>query len=71
MKFVVDAQLPRRMAAWLREQGHDALHTLDLPEGNRTTDAEIIALAVQDRRVVVTKGRTSSNLFSSISSRKS
>lgn len=55
MKFVVDAQLPRRMALWLREHGHDALHTLDLPDENRTTDAEIVALAVRDSRVVVTK----------------
>jgi predicted nuclease of predicted toxin-antitoxin system len=55
MKFVVDAQLPRRIALWLSEQGHDALHTLDLPDENRTTDAEIIALAARDGRVVVTK----------------
>lgn len=55
MKFVVDAQLPRRIALWLREQGHEALHTLDLPDENRTTDAEIIALAGRDGRVVVTR----------------
>jgi predicted nuclease of predicted toxin-antitoxin system len=55
MKFVVDAQLPRRMALWLREHGHDALHTLDLPDENRTSDAEIVALAIRDGRVVVTK----------------
>ena len=55
MKFIVDAQLPRRMASWLREHGHDALHTLDLPDENRTTDAEIVALALRDERVVVTK----------------
>lgn len=55
MKFLVDAQLPRRLCAWLRETGHDALHTLDLPEGNRTTDAEILELARHEGRVVVTK----------------
>ena len=31
MKFLVDAQLPRRFANWLNEAGQDALHTLDLP----------------------------------------
>jgi predicted nuclease of predicted toxin-antitoxin system len=31
MKFLVDAQLPRRFCGWLTEAGHDALHTLDLP----------------------------------------
>jgi predicted nuclease of predicted toxin-antitoxin system len=39
----------------LREAGHDALHTLDLPERNRTTDQSIIALSLRDHRVVVTK----------------
>ncbi|MDX2141401.1 MAG: DUF5615 family PIN-like protein [Chloroflexota bacterium] len=30
MKFLVDAQLPRRLALTLRAQGHDALHTAHL-----------------------------------------
>ena len=55
MRFLVDAQLPRRFAAWLRDQGHDAVHTLDLPEGNRTSDAAITALATHQQRVVVSK----------------
>jgi predicted nuclease of predicted toxin-antitoxin system len=55
MKFLVDAQLPRRLARWLQDAGYDVLHTLDLPEGNRTTDAEITALSVAEQRVVVTK----------------
>ncbi len=55
MKFLVDAQLPRRLAIWLNERGHDALHTLDLPAANQTTDAEVIALADREGRAVVTK----------------
>lgn len=55
MKFLVDAQLPRRFCAWLSAAGHDALHTLDLPAGNRTCDRDIVALADRDGRVVVTK----------------
>jgi len=31
MKFIVDAQLPRRLSASLKWWGHDVLHTLDLP----------------------------------------
>jgi hypothetical protein len=42
MKFLVDAQLPRRLCQELRECGHDAAHTLDLSSGNRTSDAEIM-----------------------------
>ena len=55
MKFLVDAQLLRRFANWLNETGQDALHTLDLPRKNLTTDSEIIARAQQDGRIVVTK----------------
>ena len=45
MKFLVDAQLPRRFANWLNEAGHDAMHTLDLPSKNITTDQEVVARA--------------------------
>ena len=38
MKFIVDAQLPRRLALRLTAAGQDAIHTLDLPKGNRTTE---------------------------------
>ncbi len=55
MRFIVDAQLPRRIAVWLQAAGHDALHTLDLPEGNRTMDRSIIELSLREQRVVVTK----------------
>ena len=55
MRFLVDAQLPRRFAHRLREAGHDALHTLDLPGQNATPDAEITRLADAERRVIVTK----------------
>jgi predicted nuclease of predicted toxin-antitoxin system len=55
MKFLIDAQLPRRLAKWLSEHGHDALHTLDLPDANRTSDAEVTARADREGRVVVTK----------------
>ena len=55
MKFLVDAQLPRRLSHRLQELGHDVVHTLDLPQGNRTTDARIIQMSMAERRVVVTK----------------
>jgi predicted nuclease of predicted toxin-antitoxin system len=55
MKFIIDAQLPRRIAYTLRSAGHDALHTLDLPRQNTTPDAEILTIAEQDQRIVVTK----------------
>jgi predicted nuclease of predicted toxin-antitoxin system len=39
MKFLVDAQLPKRLATLLCELGHDAIHTQSLPQGNGTRDA--------------------------------
>lgn len=63
MKFIVDAQLPRRIALMLRGEGHDAVHTLDLPEANRTPDAAIVDLAEREERVVVTKDADFVNSF--------
>ncbi len=55
MKFLIDAQLPRRLAHRLRHEGHDALHTLDLTEGNRAPDRTLASVANRDGRVLVTK----------------
>jgi len=55
VKFLVDAQLPRRCAHWLTSQGHDAVHTLDLAQANRTGDHEIAAFSDIHQRIVITK----------------
>ena len=55
MRFIVDAQLPRRLAWELAAHGHDAVHTYNLPAANRTADQEITALAMRENRVVITK----------------
>ena len=55
MRFLVDAQLPIRLARQLAAAGHDAVHSSELPKGNRTSDAEMAALADAEDRVVVTK----------------
>lgn len=49
MNFLVDAQLPRRLAQLLTAAGHDAVHTRDLPDGNRTTDSALRAICRQQR----------------------
>ncbi len=55
MKLLIDAQLPRRLAAHLQQAGLEAIHTLDLPEGNRTSDRVINELSIKEQYVVVTK----------------
>jgi predicted nuclease of predicted toxin-antitoxin system len=57
VRFIVDAQLPARLAMLLTDAGHDAVHTSQLPAGNRTTDGAIAELADGGDRVVVTKDR--------------
>ncbi|MBM3130635.1 MAG: hypothetical protein FJ009_18650 [Chloroflexi bacterium] len=55
MNFLVDAQLPRRLAHRLRASGHSAVHTLDLPRQNRTSDIEIGEISAREQRIVITK----------------
>ncbi len=55
MKFLIDAQLPQRLAGQLRQAGLEAIHTLDLPDGNRTTDRVINELSIKEQYVIVTK----------------
>lgn len=55
MKFLVDAQLPRKLATLLSANGYEVTHTLWLPEKNRTKDEYIRRLADAESRIVVTK----------------
>ena len=55
MKFLVDAQLPKRLARYLQSKGYDAIHTQDLPQGNATSDTDINAISLQEKRIVITK----------------
>jgi len=55
MKFLIDAQLPRRLSIHLGQAGFEATHTLDLPDGNQTTDRALIDFSFSAQAVVVTK----------------
>lgn len=55
MKFIIDAQLPKSLADFLNEAGHEALHTLSFPDKNRTTDSQIIEISVRENYIVITK----------------
>jgi predicted nuclease of predicted toxin-antitoxin system len=55
MKLLIDAQLPRRLAIELRHTGLEVIHTLDLPDANRTTDQALIALSIAEEAIVITK----------------
>ena len=55
MRLLIDAQLPRRLAHQLRAAGFETTQTLDLPDGNRTTDQTLITFSLTEQCVVVTK----------------
>ncbi len=55
MRFIVDAQLPKTLAEFLQAKGLDTIHTIDLPEKNRSSDKEITRISNQDSRIVITK----------------
>jgi predicted nuclease of predicted toxin-antitoxin system len=55
MKFLFDAHLPRALCELLARHGHDAIHTLDLPQQNRTKDSFINHLSISQQRVVISK----------------
>ena len=63
MKFIIDAHLPRRLANFLADHGHDAVHTLELPHGNRTDDNDIIEIAINEQRVIITKDQDFADSF--------
>ncbi len=63
MNWLVDAQLPRRLAVSLNRSGENAVHTLELPLANGTPDSDIIRIADLENRIVVTKDHDFVNSF--------
>lgn len=63
MKWLLDAQLPRRLAESFVQRGHDATHTLDLPGGNASSDEQLLDVAANEDRVIVTKDADFVNSF--------
>ncbi len=55
MKFLIDAHLPYSLCALCAERGHDAIHTLDLPLKNATSDEAINKISLAEQRVVISK----------------
>lgn len=55
MKFIVDVQLAKTLADYINSKGYHTLHTLDLPNKNKTKDGYIAKLATEEQRIVITK----------------
>ena len=55
MKFIVDANLPFKLAIRLRQLGFDVIHTNNLPNKEKTSDKEIRQVSIEQNRVVISK----------------
>lgn len=63
MNFLIDANLPRRLVHLFRERGHEAVHTIELPDGNATTDSALLGYSDEHNCVVTTKDSDFSTSF--------
>ena len=55
MKYLIDAQLPKRLCILLQDIGYNSTHTLDLLDKNRTKDKDINMISLSEQRIVVSK----------------
>ncbi len=55
MKFIVDTQLPPRLAKSLIDKGFDAIHTSSFPDGHLLDDESIRQIAISDDRIIISK----------------
>jgi len=55
VKFIIDAQLPKSLSDFLNWKGFDTIHTLELPDKNRTKDRQVIEIAIEETRIVISK----------------
>jgi predicted nuclease of predicted toxin-antitoxin system len=57
VRFLVDAQLPPRLAAWFIGEGCEGLHVAALPGGLQMSDFELWHRAASDGSIIVSKDR--------------
>jgi predicted nuclease of predicted toxin-antitoxin system len=55
MKFIIDAHLPPGLRKIFSADGHDAIHTMDLPDQNASRDSALNSVSISEQRIVVTK----------------
>lgn len=57
MKFLIDAQLPKKLVSLFLDLKQEAIHILDLPKQNTTQDEGINELSCQHQYIIVTKDK--------------
>ena len=57
MRVLVDAHLPKRLSEFFSAHEIESKHTLELPKKNATPDSEIIQIANQEQRIIISNDR--------------
>ena len=55
LRFIVDTQLPPRLARFLRDKDFPAYHTTNFPNGHLLNDEDIVKIAIRENRIIITK----------------
>lgn len=55
IRFLVDTQLPPKLASYLMSKGFDSIHTTFFENGHLLQDKEISEIAINENRVIITK----------------
>ncbi|MCU0471566.1 MAG: DUF5615 family PIN-like protein [Arcicella sp.] len=55
-RFFIDTQTPPKLAKYLKNKGYDSIHAMNYKEnGHLMKDKEIIAIAISEDRIIITK----------------
>lgn len=63
MRFIIDTQLPPKLAKYLKTKGYDSLHTTHFENGHLLKDHAIIEIAKSENRIVITKDSDFSDYY--------
>jgi predicted nuclease of predicted toxin-antitoxin system len=55
LKFIIDTQLPPKLAKFLRDKVFSAIHTTYFPNGHLLDDETIVQIAIRDNLIIITK----------------
>ncbi len=55
LKFIVDTQLPPSLIKIFQKHKIDAIHTTYFPDGHLLNDVQIIKIAFEQNRIIITK----------------
>jgi predicted nuclease of predicted toxin-antitoxin system len=63
MKFIVYTQLPPKLSQFLEYKGLDSIHTTQFDNGHLLSDEEIVTIAIEQDRIIISKDADFSDYF--------